>query len=348
MIDLAVKLRAGSFELEVQCQLPGRVNAVVGPSGSGKTTLLETIAGIRRGAHGSIRVDGETFLDSEHDVYVVPEKRRVGYVPQDAALFPHLSVRDNILFSGDRDGLAGILSTLEIEHLLQRYPANLSGGERQRVALARALMSGPRLLLLDEPLSALDQPLRERLLLYLRRVRDFFSIPMIYVSHHIIDAMALSDWAVVLRHGRIAALGPSEEVLHDRAVAGGDAFENVLIVGDPQHFPERGVTHVHARDGLQLVLPYDEVADATFPLVISISGDDVVVFSEQPRGASARNILRGRVSRISKAGGTAEMTVETPTRLFLRSTSEAADDLRLREGSEVWLALRARAIRVIG
>ena len=348
MIELDVRLRTGSFQLDVQCQLPGRVNAVVGPSGSGKTTLLETIAGIRSGARGSISVGGEIFLHSERALAIPPEKRRVGYVPQDAALFPHLSVRDNILFSGGRDGLASILSTLEIEHLLDRYPTNLSGGERQRVALARALLSQPRLLLLDEPFSALDQPLRERLLLYCRRVRDTFSIPMIYVSHQIIDAMALSDWAVVLRNGRVAAAGPSEEVLHDRSLAGAEAFENVLVVSDPQHFPDRGITRVHTNDGLQLVIPYDEVAGSDFPLVITISGDDVVVFSQQPRGASARNILRGRVSRLSRSGGTVELTVDAPTRLFLRATSEAVDDLGLKVGCEVWLALRARAIRVIG
>lgn len=348
MIELQLTLRLPQFSLEVACGLPGRVHAVVGPSGSGKTTLLESIAGIRGGLSGRIVVGETVFLDTARGVDVPPERRRVGFVPQEAALFPHLNVRRNLLFARHRDGLEAIANTLEIAPLLERFPGGLSGGERQRVALARALMSRPRLLLLDEPLAALDQPLRERLLLYLRRVRDQFQIPMIYVTHQIVEAMALSDFAVVLSRGRIAASGPAEEVLHDPAVAGRDAVENVLMVGEPRHFPERGITEVSTAEGLGLALPYDEERDLRFPLMISVSGDDVVVFTEEPRAISARNVLRATVARITPAGGAVDLAVDTPRRLYVRATREAAEELKLREGLEVWLALRAHAIRVIG
>lgn len=348
MIEIDIRVAAGSFTLRAELALPGRVNAVVGPSGSGKTTLLEAVAGIRKGVEGRIAVNGETWLDTSRQINIPPEKRRVGYVPQDASLFPHLSVRENILFSGGRDGLDAILEVLGIGALMARYPIHLSGGEKQRVALARALMAKPRLLLLDEPLSALDQPLRERLLLYLRRVRDHFGIPMIYVSHHIVDALALSDFAAILADGTVVATGESRLILHDRLVAGSEAFQNVMEASEPQHFPERGITRVRTPQGLTLAVAYEDVKDTEFPIVISISGDDVVVFSERPRAVSARNILQGRVSRFVRVAGTVEMTVETPVPFYVRATSEAAIDLNLREGAEVWLALRAHAIRVIG
>jgi molybdate transport system ATP-binding protein len=348
VIDIDLQVRLPQFALEVRCALSGRVHAIVGPSGSGKTTLLESIAGIRGGLIGRIEVDGEVFLDSARAVTLPPEQRRVGFVPQDAALFPHMTVRRNLLFPRHHDGLEGIAGILEIRHLLERFPAGLSGGERQRVALARALMSQPRLLLLDEPLAALDQPLRERLLLYLRRIRDQFQIPMVYVTHQIAEAMALADFAVVLNQGKVVASGAADQVLHDPSVAGHDAVENVMVVDQPQHFPDRGTTEVLSAEGLRLVLPYDEVRELQFPLVISVRGDDVVVFTERPRAISARNLLRARIGRIARSGSAVDMAVDTPHRLYVRATLEAAEELDLREGSEVWLALRAHAIRVIG
>src|SRR5262249_28343196 len=179
---------------DAQFSTDAKVTALVGPSGSGKTSLVESIAGLRQ-ATGRIAV-GETPL-----IDLPPERRRIGYVPQDAALFPHLSVRDNIRFGGrDDTRFESLCATLELTPLLSRSPSTLSGGERQRVAIARALMTGPRLLLLDEPLAAIDQPLRERILMFLRRARDF-GVPMIYVTHQPFEAFALSTWCIVLEQG---------------------------------------------------------------------------------------------------------------------------------------------------
>jgi molybdate transport system ATP-binding protein len=195
VIDIDIELPLAHFTLAVQCLLEERVTAVVGPSGSGKTSLIESIAGLRPRASGRVAIDGTDIM------HLPPERRRVGYVPQDVALFPHLNVRRNLTFGGS-ERFDDVVAILELAPLLARAPASLSGGERQRVALGRALMTAPRLLLLDEPLAAVDQPLRERVLVFLRRVRDL-GVPMIYVTHQPAEAMALATWSVVLEQGKI-------------------------------------------------------------------------------------------------------------------------------------------------
>jgi molybdate transport system ATP-binding protein len=199
VIEIDVELPLAHFTLAVRCALEEKVTAIVGPSGSGKTSLIESIAGLRPRARGRIVIDGDDVSG------LPPERRRIGYVPQDIALFPHLDVRRNLIFGGSArfDDIVGIL---ELAPFLDRTPASLSGGERQRVALGRALMTAPRLLLLDEPLAAVDQPLRERVLEFLRRVRDL-GVPIVYVTHLPFEAMALAAWSVTLEKGRVVAQG---------------------------------------------------------------------------------------------------------------------------------------------
>lgn len=207
-------LQLARFSLEVNATLSGRVTAIFGASGSGKTSLLEVIAGLRRPAAGMVRVDGTAVTDAAKGLFLRPERRGIGYVPQDGALFPHLSVRKNLLYGyEDRQSRpAGlnfehVTEVLEIFALVDRPIDTLSGGEKQRVALGRALLAAPRLLLLDEPLAGLDAPLRERLLPYFLRVRDEFSIPMIYVTHSPDEVMALCDDVLLLAHGRVEFQG---------------------------------------------------------------------------------------------------------------------------------------------
>jgi molybdate transport system ATP-binding protein len=345
VIEIDVRLPLAPFRLEVRCSLTANVTALVGRSGSGKTSLVESIAGLRR-AVGRILINDMTLLDSDRGIDLPPERRGIGYVPQDAALFPHLRVAENIRFGGSgRERFDSLVEALELAPLLERAPASLSGGERQRVALARALMTRPRLLLLDEPLASIDQPLRERILLHLRRVRDL-GIPMIYVTHQPFEALALSSWCVVLRDGRVTADGPSRAVLADPAVAGN--VENVFEVSDPRHDPALGITRVTTGAGLALVLPYDQVAEARFPLVVRISADDVVVFGEKPSSISSRNVFEATVVSLRSSGGIVDLTVTTPEPLNVRITRAAAEDLSLVEGATIWLALRSRAFRIVG
>lgn len=345
MIEIDVRLPLAPFTLEARCSLPANVTALVGRSGSGKTSLIESIAGLRR-AEGRIVIDELTLLDSARGIDLPPERRGIGYVPQDAALFPHLRVAGNIRFGGsDPERFDALVAALELSPLLDRFPASLSGGERQRVALARALMTRPRLLLLDEPLASIDQPLRERILLYLRRVRDL-GVPMIYVTHQPFEALALSSWCIVLRDGTVTAEGESRVVLAEPEVAGNT--DNVFEVSEPHHDQTLGITRTTTAGGLALVLPYDQVAEARFPLVVRISADDIVVFGERPSSISSRNVFEGTVASMRTSEGVVDLSVVTPEPLQVRITRAAAEDLRLAEGSHVWLALRSRAFRIVG
>ncbi len=221
MLTLEVRLTQGSFTLDVSARVEARATALVGPSGAGKTTLLEAIAGLRQPGRGEIRVGDRVLFSSRDDIDLPPHARHVGYVPQDVALFPHMNVRRNLLYgalrlrSGQalrlRSGqalwpglpLERIAAMLEIEPLIDRGVKDLSGGERQRVALARALLSAPDLLLLDEPLAAVDVPLRRRIVPYLRRVRDELGVPLVYVSHDLEEVALLAEWVIELDRGSV-------------------------------------------------------------------------------------------------------------------------------------------------
>jgi len=199
-----VSLPLAEFSLSMSEDLDARTTAICGPSGAGKTSLLEVIAGLRTPERGHVRIAGRTVFDSDQKVDIRPRSRHTGYVPQDDALFPHMSARANIMYGASRDdGLKPVATLLEIESLLDRSVRNLSGGERKRVALARALLADPAILLLDEPLAGVHAELRGRVLEYLARIRDEFSIPMIYVTHDIAEAAALCDEVVMLDRGRV-------------------------------------------------------------------------------------------------------------------------------------------------
>lgn len=214
-----LQLPLANFTLKVDATLRGRVTAFFGASGAGKTSLLEIIAGLRRPASGAVHVDGVVLTDVASHAFVPPEKRAIGYVPQEGALFPHLSVKQNLLYGCDltRSRPTGltfehVTEVLEIAPLTGRKVGTLSGGEKQRVAFGRALLAAPRLLLLDEPLAGLDLPLRERLLPYLARVRDEFEIPMIYVTHSPDEVMELCDEVLLLAEGRVEYHAKPSEV----------------------------------------------------------------------------------------------------------------------------------------
>jgi molybdate transport system ATP-binding protein len=201
-----VSLQLQSFALELDAELACRTTALCGPSGAGKTSVLELVAGLRRPRRGRVELDGELLFDAGSHVDVPPRRRRVGYVPQDLALFPHLTVRGNLLYARPQPAPAmrhRVIEVLEIEALLERAVGTLSGGERRRVALGRALLSAPRLLLLDEPLSGLEARLKERILVYLRRVRDELRTPLLLVSHDPGEVEALCEEALLLERGRL-------------------------------------------------------------------------------------------------------------------------------------------------
>jgi molybdate transport system ATP-binding protein len=194
------------FTLEVSLTIDGPATALYGSSGAGKTTLLEIIAGLRRPELGSVAIDDRVVFDAASGIAIPPRDLRIGYVPQDDTLFPHMSVRRNIRYgAGDDRDFAHVTSVLEIDHLLDRATQRLSGGERKRVSLARALLRQPVLLLLDEPLTGVDPALRSRVLDYLVRMREEFPIPLIYVTHDREEAERICDASVRMERGRVPA-----------------------------------------------------------------------------------------------------------------------------------------------
>ena len=213
-----LQLRQGTFLLEVNLEVSGQVIGIFGSSGAGKTSLLEIVAGLRKPASGFIAVDDLVLMHRAVQIFLAPEQRGVGYVPQDLALFPHLSVRKNLAYGHKPAALssginmAHVAEVLEIEGLLDRSISALSGGQKQRVAFARALLASPRLLLMDEPLASLDQELKWKIIPYLKRIRDEFKIPMLYVSHSPVEVTELCDHVILMRDGKCLRLARPSEI----------------------------------------------------------------------------------------------------------------------------------------
>src|SRR5580692_799701 len=219
-----ISLSLTPFMLEVDVEIHSRVTVIFGPSGAGKTSLLDLVAGLRRPPSAFIQLEDRLLADTSRNIFVPSRHRGIGYVSQDLALFPHLSVRQNLLYGHKANNVANpsfsfehVTKVLEIEPLVSRGVNELSGGEKQRVALARALLSSPSLLLLDEPLASLDAPLKARLIPYLIRIRDIFQIPMLCVTHDRTEALALADDIFVIDRGRILQSGPALEVFNQPA-----------------------------------------------------------------------------------------------------------------------------------
>jgi molybdate transport system ATP-binding protein len=218
-----LRLPLADFTLEVDIEIRARVTAIFGPSGAGKTSLLDVVAGLRRPISALVQLGDRVLTDTANRIVVPPRHRRIGYVPQDLALFPHLSVRQNLLY-GWRAGevfsemfsLDHVSRVLEIGGLSARQVTDLSGGEKQRVALARALLSSPQLLLLDEPLASLDWPLKARITEYLVRIREEFPVSMLYVTHDQGEALALAEEMIVLSNGKVIQSGVVSEVLRGK------------------------------------------------------------------------------------------------------------------------------------
>lgn len=219
-----IRLRLDSFSLDLDVELEGEVVAIFGPSGSGKTSLLDLIAGLRKPQSAFIEIDGVVLSNTEKRHSLTPQQRGIGYVPQDGALFPHLSVLANLTYGSKRAegsslfSLEHVVEILEISHLLKGGITRISGGEKQRVSLARALLSQPRLLLLDEPLASLDENLKAKSLNLLQRIRTAFFIPMLYVSHSPEEITAICDHVIVLESGKLTRRGSPQELFTTRNV----------------------------------------------------------------------------------------------------------------------------------
>ena len=341
----------GGFRLDVSFRIPATgVTALFGPSGSGKTTILRCIAGLQR-LPGRFLIGSERWQDDGRGVFRRPHQRRVGYVFQEASLFGHLSVRGNLRYAARRAGVAPVLrfdavvEMLGLGLLLDRSPAVLSGGERQRVAVGRALLSQPRLLLMDEPLSALDQAAREEIISYFEVLHRELSIPMLYVSHDLAEVARLADHLVVVAGGAKLADGPVGEILerldlHPTA----ERFEAGVVLDARVAAHDRRFHLSRLRHHRQVItVPLVEAAVGE-AVRLRIRARDVALATRRPRAISIRNVLPGKVAEVSEQPGTAyaEALVDIGGgRLRARVTREAAADLGLRAGTRVYALVKS-------
>ena len=358
-LELHFRKSYPDFTLELDVSLGAGITAIFGPSGSGKSTTLNCIAGMTRPDSGTVQLWGRTLFSTEGRFLAInrpPEKRRVGYVHQEGLLFPHLRVRENILYGYNntpkhRRHLRPnhLVELLELDHLLHRMPATLSGGERQRVALARAMAASPDVLLLDEPLASLDMPSRGRILRRLKAVYKNTGISMVYVSHALSEVTALAEQALVLSNGKQVALDAPQQVLHQEPVLPllEPAHMETLLEGRVAgHHPESGLTEA-AFSGLTLWLPaVDQGVGAE--ITVAVRASDVMVAAEPPHGLSARNVLQATVTALDRVGDSMLVSANAGAIILAALTPEAATALELRPGAEVSLVLKASSIVVLG
>ena len=348
--DIAKAL--GNFELRCSATFGRGITAVFGPSGSGKTTLLNCVAGLVRPDGGEIEVLGQMVYSSLRRVGVPPERRGVGYVFQDSALFPHLSVRDNIRYghrltpeSGRTVSMERVVGLLQLDDLLGRGVSELSGGERQRVALARALAASPRLLLLDEPISSLDLAFRGLILRYLKQVRDELGIPMVYVSHSISEVMAVADDVLVLNGGVQVTQGPPSTVLSNPQLgrlADYAALENLIDVEVVGRRAD-GLQVELGAGGLRLLAPEVESSQGE-RVTISIRASDILVALDVPSRISAQSVVPGVVEQIHAHGPRVVVFVNAGVRLMAEITPDALGSLGLSAGDRVYLIIKSTSI----
>lgn len=353
---LTLKVRAdfGGFTLDVSEALPLEgVTAVFGPSGGGKSTLLRVIAGFVRPRSGRIACGEDAWFDSEAGVDVAPHRRPVGFMFQDAVLFPHLDVAGNLAFAEKRaqveaGGIAGkdVVAALDLEPLLARRVGSLSGGERQRVALGRTLLTRPKLLLLDEPLSALDRERKADILPYIEELPKRFRIPTLYVSHGIDEVAQLSDRVLVLAGGRVQALDTAPAIVErlDLQPLIGRFDAGVLLDGRIlRHDTRLRLTCVELQQET-LTMPLMERLAAGSPVRLRIRARDVAVATKRPEATSIRNVLAGTITAIAcePDTGLAEIAMQTSAgRLRARITQASAEDLHLAEGTPVFALIRS-------
>lgn len=351
-MSLSVRLhhvRPG-FTLDVAFEAPPGVTVLFGPSGSGKTSVINAVAGLERPGAGRIAVAGRVLLDTAGRVFVPPHRRRIGYVFQEGRLFPHLSVRQNLLYgrwfaprAARTESLTRVVEMLGIGALLDRRPAALSGGEKQRVAIGRALLSGPALILADEPLAALDDARKAEILPYFERLRDEVAVPILYVSHSTAEVARLATCVIALRDGRVVAAGPPAQVLGDVAAVGARGAASLIGAVVVAHHPD-GLSELATPAGT-LWLP----GVAAMPgarLRLRIAASDVILSRARPEGLSALNILSGTVAEVRPGTGPgALVTLDLGgDRLTARITRRSVAALGLEPGQSCHAIVKSVAL----
>jgi molybdate transport system ATP-binding protein len=348
---------SSSFLLDLDVEVPPGITILFGPSGAGKSTLLDCIAGLTQPDVGQIAIDGSVLFDSEINVDVPPQRRQVAYVFQTLALFPHMAVEANVAYGlqnvpeqarGAR--VTEILQMFRVEQLRGRKPREISGGEKQRVALARSLVTLPRVLLLDEPLTGLDAELKASIIDDLRAWNAAHKIPILYVTHSREEVDALGERVIAIDHGTIVSEGTPREVLdapRRRRLAQAAGFEN-LLTGTVLDLREPdGVMRVRLADsGCEIEVPLGHAAPGG-RLRVAIRAGDILLATEPPRALSARNILEGKIVSLERRGTLVVARVDCGAVFTVHVTPGAERTLELATGKKVWLVLKTHSCHFV-
>lgn len=347
-LDVDVDHARGTFRLSAHFSAAPGLTALFGRSGSGKTSLVDIVGGLIRPDRGRVAVDGQVLVDTEHGVFIPKHLRRIGYVFQDSRLFPHFSVRRNLLygrwFSGDNSAdtaaaLAGVVELLGIGHLLERRPASLSGGEKQRVAIGRALLAHPRLLLMDEPLAALDEARRAEILPYIERLRDEAEVPILYVSHSVAEVARLATTVVILSDGQVTAVGPVADILPLTDSGDGGAVLDATVTRHDETFQ---LSTLKSKAG-ELQVPRLSAA-VGMPVRAYIRARDVMLSLRPPEDISALNVLSGTVADIAPTANGAQADIRLDCNgatLMARLTAKSVQRLALTPGKPVYAVIKS-------
>ncbi|ANG62380.1 molybdenum ABC transporter ATP-binding protein [Marinobacterium aestuarii] len=349
MLSICIGKRQGDLDLQLDIQLPLQgISAIFGRSGAGKTSLINMLSGLVRPDRGRIALGDEVLFDSRRNIHLRPEQRRIGYVFQDARLFPHYSVEGNLRYGSrkpDPQQFADVIELLGIGPLLQRAPATLSGGERQRVAIGRALLSQPRLLLMDEPLASLDLPRKRELMPYLERLAAEIRLPILYVSHSLDEVLRLADHLVLLDKGRAPLQGPLEEVWGSAQMRPWFAAEEVSSVLNARALsqePKWQMTQLSLGEGLPLWVRSIEVP-AGQQVRLRIRANDISIVRTRAQHSSIRNVLPACIEALQPDASGHQMAVQLRIgshRLWAHITLWAASELGLSVGDQVFAQIK--------
>jgi molybdate transport system ATP-binding protein len=348
---------AQPFVLDVAATFVPGFTVLFGPSGAGKSTLLDCIAGLQQPDSGEIRLGEKVYFDAACTLSLPPQRRELAYVFQSLALFPHLSVEQNIRYglakladSEQAERTRSIATAFRIENLFSRRPADLSGGEKQRVALARALVTRPRVLLLDEPLTGLDAALRRSILEDLRAWNEANRIPILYVTHNREEVDAIGENVVTLANGRVQETGAPRAVLdapRSIELAHAAGFENVLPAVVVEHRPADGIMRVSLdRAACEIESPLGEAAPGS-EVRVAIRAGDILIATEPPHFLSARNILPGTIETIETRGTMVALRVKAGVAFLVHVTPGAVRALDLSPGLLVWLVIKTHSCHLV-
>jgi molybdate transport system ATP-binding protein len=348
---------AQPFVLDIAASFEPGFTVLFGPSGAGKSTLLDCIAGLQKPECGEIRLDEKLYFAAAQNLSLPPQRRELAYVFQSLALFPHLSVEQNIRYGLDKLAIPeqtqrthSIAKTFRIENLLPRRPAELSGGEKQRVALARALVTRPKVLLLDEPLTGLDSALRRSILGDLRVWNNSNRIPILYVTHNREEVDAIGERVVTLVNGRVQETGVPRAVLdapRSIELAQAAGFENVLSAIVVEHRPDDGVMRVSlGHCACEIEIPLGDT-DPGSEIRVAIRAGDILVATEAPHFLSARNILPGTIESLETRGTMVALRVKAGAIFQVHVTPGAVRTLDLSPGLLVWLVIKTHSCHLV-